>query len=834
MKPAQIQNTISPQHQQQVIKEMDDLEYVDQRLKDLGKPNEVRVGIVYIKPDGEIYRVAKIEVQESEIDWTATREIYNKYKFVTKSVPGREHLRTAYDAGEVTDEDVIWIKPVKVWLSWLRQDDPEQWVDDETPKSLEAGFDKDWLRLNKPLSEYQEEAMGLKQVGIAGTDKYWDESVNFDSGTALIGRINKDVIEGVKEDLEEKSKHVAIVKASMNRRFMLMERSLMDKIELEKKKIEGKKNELSLIMDEMQLIVADFQKKIKKMQEMIAVIELYLGVHEKVIQIQDGTPASPKEVIHLFQMLLYMDEEAGDPRILKEGVPGIHSGNIQDFDRWLCEPMNDKEGINYERLIPTEKGIVALQISRQTRAYYKGEANFWANAQRNQDDRSTYILIRNGEKIYRICSNINFQPRMFPLLSEMENHYQELSGKFNSYTSEEKRDKISDEMYEKQFPYMKKALMLQGILDRTDIFKPIPAGFSFSNPDTHKGVLLFVQDDEYVLPDGMLPFGRFKDEANDKIERGSRVIVIGGFGRDITDRLDGRFGSGWKDKDVYSLPNQPKDGIYTVESMWVEETRTVYIYKQGTEGKNKGEVVLHDSMGYGKPVNTHEVWIDKDQTVIDSAIQQLEEMFKNSPRGTKDYEWYWSEYSYRHYTDDSKTYYNSESRVSKRLKIRYKTEQLLIKYNPEDEVSNDWDWRDLGHKRKNRLSFKIYRDDKAVLNYDQIDLEDIEYYINSRQERVNYMWVIRELWEMRDQRKAEIAEEKKFVEFAILHRLNDGFRGSDLRRLTMEVWKAVEWWKTKVIWKRPLTEDIGKAVRMITNKVNAWRIPYGKRNGIIK
>ena len=34
-----------------------------------------------------------------------------------------------------------------------------------------------------------------------------------------------------------------------------------------------------------------------------------------------------------------------------------------------------------------------------------------------------------------------------------------------------------------------------------------------------------------------------------------------------------------------------------------------------------------------------------------------------------------------------------------------------------------------------------------------------------------------------------------------------------------DVLSAIEWWKRKVIWKRPLTKDDGKALRMITWKV---------------
>jgi len=35
-----------------------------------------------------------------------------------------------------------------------------------------------------------------------------------------------------------------------------------------------------------------------------------------------------------------------------------------------------------------------------------------------------------------------------------------------------------------------------------------------------------------------------------------------------------------------------------------------------------------------------------------------------------------------------------------------------------------------------------------------------------------------------------------------------------------EIWKAVDWWKHKVIWKRPIRQDDAKAWRMIKGRIN--------------
>lgn len=136
---------------------------------------------------------------------------------------------------------------------------------------------------------------------------------------------------------------------------------------------------------------------------------------------------------------------------------------------------------------------------------------------------------------------------------------------------------------------------------------------------------------------------------------------------------------------------------------------------------------------------------------------------------------------------------------------------FTIKYNPEDEVMTDWymDW----HTRKNNISFIVYPGDSFVINYDLLDLEAINFYINSRVERREYLEIIPVLWELRKQRLAEMEWENHFVELV----------ASETEKATPEVWQAVEWWKRRVIWKRPIMKDDKKAHRMIKRKLNgAW------------
>lgn len=132
-------------------------------------------------------------------------------------------------------------------------------------------------------------------------------------------------------------------------------------------------------------------------------------------------------------------------------------------------------------------------------------------------------------------------------------------------------------------------------------------------------------------------------------------------------------------------------------------------------------------------------------------------------------------------------------------------ERLIIRYNPRDNVcSTGWTWTE-PHERKVRVSFTLYRSDPFLLNYDLLDLPTVEHYLASRIERQAYLHMIPVLWGMRRARRQELEWERHFVTL-VAQRLDCA---EDL------VWAAVEWWKNKVIWKRPITQDDAKALRMI-------------------
>lgn len=108
-----------------------------------------------------------------------------------------------------------------------------------------------------------------------------------------------------------------------------------------------------------------------------------------------------------------------------------------------------------------------------------------------------------------------------------------------------------------------------------------------------------------------------------------------------------------------------------------------------------------------------------------------------------------------------------------------------------------------------RVGWVIRKDDTFLLNYDLVTLEDLDYYIESRIERHNFLDMMALLWDLRDALRKERAWEAHFVTLV-----------AQRQGVPEEtVWEAVRWWKEKVIMVRALTADESKALRMIESRV---------------
>lgn len=474
---------------------------------------------------------------------------------------------------------------------------------------------------------------------------------------------------------------------------------VMDIIETKKKRVEIIKRLAEKKLDEFRSIANKFQNQLGRIMRVVDILELYLGVSEEVFQLTAGEPASKDEVIGIRQLILYMDEEAGILEIFKrkDGIEiqgDIDWMNIESFDEWITTDNN------IDIVLPEKKGIVAIKPSRQSRERYGTGRE---REQNERNNRMVYLLIRNGDNLYRVW----IETSMGDFLFQPESESEKIEKMFSEANTEWDKEKIQDT----QMSGARNALIIQGIIDRTTLFHPLSKPIVLSDPDTYKegGQIKLIRDGEASLTDGRQSYKDWKDDLNSMIKRGTRVFYSGiGWSKD---GHNNRFARYYYNR--FSEPPTPAAGILSIDSV-----------------------------------------------------------------ETKKRSWRSGEY-----------------------------EVLVVRYNPKDMVSGSW-YND-PHERQNRVSFYLYKDDEFVLNYDLLDLDDVIYYLNSRLERPNYLSVLPMLKSIYEQRLDEIEEEKMFVKLF----------AQEMKCDVDIVWEAVDWWKNKVIFKRPLDEDDEKAWRMIRGRI---------------
>jgi len=512
-----------------------------------------------------------------------------------------------------------------------------------------------YVKLDRPIEQIELETM----ENMKDLDKLFDSQEEKTESTSLACAGNKEYYEQCESDLMARKDKFALMQAAMNRKINALDQ-----------------------------FMRGLEKQLGYVRKVLGVVELYLGVHEEIVQIKEGQPALVGEPIHVRQQLLYMDEELGDP---KDG--GIDFQNLEDFDKWLLDPDH------LNQVLPEHKGIVAIRVRRNSKPYL-GYNPFRAAAM-NLENFETYLLIRNGDNLYRIWSNVKVHPRLFPSKKDFE--FPRMRSSSNGGKLEPDPFWDEDKQEEREFQFKTYGLMIQGIIHRTPIFQPITTEIDVFKPSTWNGMFVLIRDDEMQLPSGRLSWNEWQQKINAKIEVGSRIV-------------------------------------YTLEPGWRREYMDYHV-----------------------------------------------------------------SYHCRHLSPPATGVYTVVPGINNEHDLR-------ILYMPSDEVYTDWYYgcNDYGyHERKQRVGFGFSKTDSNVLNYDQISLQDIEFYLSNRTDRHNYVEMIPLLWMLRKQRLEELEREKCFVKLVVQR------NGVSEKR----VWKLIEWWKYKNKWHRPVSEDDAKALRMIERKI---------------
>lgn len=164
---------------------------------------------------------------------------------------------------------------------------------------------------------------------------------------------------------------------------------------------------------QMKALMGEQTTLLSKIEDRILNVDIYAGLTEECIELQGGSPGSLTDKIHVFQRQLYMDEES----LLDYDAGGMEFKDISQFDAWLIRPHN------LNRLLPYQRSLVTFKVRRNKKerlsdgTFYEKYINF----QLNNSDKLTFIYIRNGDRVYRVSSAIEFGEMLFPSTTQIFN-----------------------------------------------------------------------------------------------------------------------------------------------------------------------------------------------------------------------------------------------------------------------------------------------------------------------------------------------------------------------------------------------------------------------------
>ncbi len=344
----------------------------------------------------------------------------------------------------------------------------------------------------------------------------------------------------------------------------------------------------------------DLKPLIEAVESRIFNVELYAGLVETVEQISDGAPASIGERVHLMQRRAYMDEEC----LADYQHGGMDFDGIKEFDAWLVKPHNR------DRILPFPRCLIAFQVRRKEK---EREAinigDFIRISEEKEMDKATFLYMRNGERVYRLQTAIDFGARLFPDLGApevgSEKVYAEIWGesvrqiisagaydemvkkekdhetyiahvrktkpkkdhfsligngwgycesqKFQEFTPDSVfYDEIEKTIQADIEAHNRLVIVLQGLMDRSPVFHPHPK-FSLWKGEDFKAAFELVYDDSRTFTAGEKPdFEAFRKALNEKLCVGCVTVGQEDFweldeGRRESNRLD----NDWRTKTHY-------------------------------------------------------------------------------------------------------------------------------------------------------------------------------------------------------------------------------------------------------------------------------------------
>jgi hypothetical protein len=228
----------------------------------------------------------------------------------------------------------------------------------------------------------------------------------------------------------------------------------------------------------------------------------YLGKEGEFIRLAEGPLSSEDDPVAVRQLILFMDEEvAAEPKKIKAVLEDAEDGEKQQggegsFDRWAKRV--------FRNLLPEPKCVVAVRRYRRQQ-------------DRRGDAHEVFLLVRNGESLWRVKTSLSLDDTLIPTSGEMEKL---MALADNPSACRSDRDRAE----ETRRSYMAAVFLLQGLADRSRLFDPMSRKIRFFNFSEHNAEVRYIRDAEDVLRDGRPSWKEWLEDVNSRLEVGCRVV----------------------------------------------------------------------------------------------------------------------------------------------------------------------------------------------------------------------------------------------------------------------------------------------------------------------
>lgn len=161
----------------------------------------------------------------------------------------------------------------------------------------------------------------------------------------------------------------------------------------------------------MQAKIGPMKDSIAQIDDRIYTVELYAGLTEFAEKVRDGDPAMSDAPLHVMQRKLYMDEEC----LLDYDAGGMEFKDIRAFTEWVARPQN------FDRMLPFQRCVAAFQVRRNVKERHASDLRGLIEMHfKEQEDKYTYLLVRNGEQIWFVGCDFEFDDKLFPDQTEFD------------------------------------------------------------------------------------------------------------------------------------------------------------------------------------------------------------------------------------------------------------------------------------------------------------------------------------------------------------------------------------------------------------------------------